>query len=526
MNMVTGWTGSSACALQAALRMSNEAFAAHLDVGVRTVAGWHQKPGVRPRPEMQQLLDTALERASASVRRRFAVMAGQAHDVPEPRDGEAEDTERRLGRDPNIHKALECLDEMAGREPGVSRQAVAARFGQLDWRQLEDRANRRGRVSRQRIARALGEYYRDELPSGHGRYRARCGRGDEVETSVLTHPAWLDVGCDLASGDTLHLTAVGVPDSPLDIDAADAATQRLAEVLVAGTRFVDMPLYRLLDVNIGAGRIGGSVGLTRFARYALTLDLLEGELADALASGVDLRRGSLPLRDRYLPDLASVLDIGGRLCAGGALALCAIARPAGVYRRHADYVLLVQERSGSVVNANRQLAVIPKGFHQPMTDFANDSRIVATLLRETEEELFGREDIDNTLAGHDCVADPMHSSRLSEPLRWLTENPGSLRMECTAFGLNLVSGNFEFACLLVVESPDFWHRFGGQVEANWESSSLRQYSSLDSPALADLALDSAWSNEGVFAFLQGLRRLKETGGERVRVPEIEWKVEP
>jgi hypothetical protein len=160
-----------------------------------------------------------------------------------------------------------------------------------------------------------------------------------------------------------------------------------------------------------------------------------------------------------------------------------------------------------------------------MTDFANDARIAATLLREMEEELFGREDIDNTLIGQKRVADPMHPSRLSEPLRWLTENPGTLRMECTAFGLNLVSGNFEFACLLVVESTDFWHRFGGIVEANWESSALRQYSSLDSASLSALACDDAWSNEGVFAFLQGLRRLKQIGGDRVNVPEIEWKVE-
>ena len=57
MDLVTGWTGRAACALQAALRMSNEAFAEHLGIAVRTVAGWHQKPGLRPRPEMQQVLD-------------------------------------------------------------------------------------------------------------------------------------------------------------------------------------------------------------------------------------------------------------------------------------------------------------------------------------------------------------------------------------------------------------------------------------------------------------------------------------
>jgi hypothetical protein len=52
--------------------------------------------------------------------------------------------------------------------------------------------------------------------------------------------------------------------------------------------------------------------------------------------------------------------------------------------------------------------------------------------------------------------------------------PGTLKIECTGFGLNLVSRNFEFACLIVIDSEDFWHRCGGQVEASWESSALRQ----------------------------------------------------
>jgi len=100
-----------------------------------------------------------------------------------------------------------------------------------------------------------------------------------------------------------------------------------------------------------------------------------------------------------------------------------------------------------VLNAARRLAVIPKGFHQPLTDIRGDAQIGATLLREMEEELFGRDDLDNTL-NELRHADPMHPSRLSEPLRYLLAQPGRLRMECTAFGLNLVSGNYEFASLI------------------------------------------------------------------------------
>ena len=207
------------------------------------------------------------------------------------------------------------------------------------------------------------------------------------------------------------------------------------------------------------------------------------------------------------------------------LALCAIARPAGLHGA-ADYLLLIQQRSGNVVNANRQLAVIPKGFHQPVADLGGDTQIGATLLREMEEELFGREDIDNTI-GDQRSADPMHPTRLSEPMRWLLEEPlgTRVRIDCTGFGVNLVSGNYEFPSLIVIDDEEFWARFGGLIEANWESSNLRRYSTLDTALLTELLDDVAWSNEGLFAVLQGFRRLAELGGQRVRLPSVEWEIQ-
>jgi hypothetical protein len=158
-----------------------------------------------------------------------------------------------------------------------------------------------------------------------------------------------------------------------------------------------------------------------------------------------------------------------------------------------------------------------------LTDIREDAPIGATLQREMEEELFGREDIDHTISDQRSV-DPMHPSRLSEPMRWLIETPDALRMECTGFGLNLVSGNYEFASLIVIEDEKFWSQFGGQVEANWESASLRRYSSLDSRLLTELIEEVAWSNEGLFALLQGLRRLSRIGGHRVNLPTVTWEI--
>ena len=143
--------------------MSNETFAAHLGIGVRTVADWHQKPGMRPRPEMQQILDAALARAPAAAGERFAVLTGEpahAKSARQDEDAATADTEHRLITDHNISGALNRLDQLAAWEPGTARRKVAARLVSLDRRDLLDRASRRSRIGQRGIADALGQYYR------------------------------------------------------------------------------------------------------------------------------------------------------------------------------------------------------------------------------------------------------------------------------------------------------------------------------------------------------------------------------
>jgi 8-oxo-dGTP diphosphatase len=78
VDVIDMWNGRTACALQAALRMTNESFATHLGVAVRTVAGWHKDPEVVPRTEIQAALDTTHEKADPAVQLRFARMARPA----------------------------------------------------------------------------------------------------------------------------------------------------------------------------------------------------------------------------------------------------------------------------------------------------------------------------------------------------------------------------------------------------------------------------------------------------------------
>jgi len=106
MTTVWRWTGREAKLLRQALRFSVRDFAARLGVGIRTVNRWEaRQAGITPLPYMQQVLDTALERASDEVKDRFAegvaltrrdelVVAERQHsgsDAPDERVDDAED---------------------------------------------------------------------------------------------------------------------------------------------------------------------------------------------------------------------------------------------------------------------------------------------------------------------------------------------------------------------------------------------------------------------------------------------------
>ncbi len=67
-------------------------------------------------------------------------------------------------------------------------------------------------------------------------------------------------------------------------------------------------------------------------------------------------------------------------------------------------------------------------------------------------------------------------------------------------------------------------RYGGRIETNWEARGIREYSNLDAGLVAQLVADEAWSDEGLFGLLQGLRRLQEVGGSRVSLPTVKWNL--
>lgn len=519
VEVVDTWTGRHASALRRALRLTNEALAEELGTAVRTVAKWNAAPDIVPVPDLQRALDTMLDRAPEAARTRFGLLV--AADLP-PAPLVTEAAAAKLaGVASGAAQALAWVDQAAGWEPDTATGVLTELAATLDRREVRRRAEARAQVSRDAVAAALARYYKPG--DGHGLYAGRCA-GGTLTTSIMTRPDWLDLRLPLGAGyERLRFDPTAADGVRVDQLGAYAAVDRIAAGLQADLRMVNAPIYRLTDLAVSAEGIAGAVAVAGFFDYALTLDLLETELGDALAAGRPASRGSLPLRDRYLPDVAGVLDVGRRMCAGGPPALTAIARPPGRGRPRPDFLLLVQERSGRVLNAARRLAVIPKSFHGPLVDYAEDAQVYRSVEREMEEELFGREDVDNVLCDQ-RRADPMHRSRLSAPMGWLADHldDETWRMECTGFGFNLLTGNYEFASLIAITDPSWWTAYGGHIEANWESAGLRRYSTLDRAAVTALILDPAWSNEGLFALLQGLRRLAEIGGDRTDLPAIDW----
>jgi hypothetical protein len=415
---------------------------------------------------------------------------------------------------------------------------VVDRVRQLERDPDRDRQQRdylRGRVTREQLVGALFDYYPAPMPAGHAFYQAIVD-GTMLPTTVLVKPEWLGLQVRLgteAERFQFHWpSTVSLPIPHLAGEALDAAIQRLAAVELASTVLIADPVYRLLRVVIERDHLEADVTLMTFAEYALTMDLLEAELVQALVdqhstSTSPGRHGrlSLPLRDAYLPSILHAMDVRGRVCAGGVVALLAAARPAVPgERRQPDYALLVQERSPRVLNAVGKLAVIPKAFHEPTVEPAAEAQLAASLRRELEEELLGREELGHLVAGDYHRVDPFHHDLLSAPLRWLLEHqdPGVWRMECVGFGINLLSGNYEFACLILIDDDEWWGRFGSQIETNWEIERIHRYSSRDPVGLRELMLDPRWSNEGLFAFNEGLRRLAELDtSQRVVAPTID-----
>lgn len=383
---------------------------------------------------------------------------------------------------------------------------------------------------RQNITDFLGQYYGRDAIGGAGYQLYGASINDQtVTTTLLVRPSWVR-GCITLRGDgdpgdgrdDWALTSAPVPGTPMPEPMLDRALNRLAQVAAAGEGgpvMINKPLYSLRDLDIDGGGLRATFGVDAFAHYALTYDLLEAELAEALRSEA---APALPLRDALLPDVRAVVDTERRLCAGGLAGLFAMARPS-MGGRPADFAFVVQQRSSKVLNVAGRLSVMPKAFHQHLVSPDDEVSVGTTLRRELEEELFGREDVDESWGRPKLALNPYHEQVLSAPMRWLAD-AGTATYQCTGAGLNLLTGNFEFACLIIVPDEQFWNQFSGSCTPNWEAAGAELHSTADPGRLATLITDPRWTEEGVFALVQGLRALQQQHPDRVRLPDIALEV--
>lgn len=208
VDVVPAWTGRLAVELQRAMRLTNEAFAAHLGVSTRTVAKWHETPDAEPIATTQEILDAALFAADTSIQRRFALLAegkskleqlnGSASQAP-LRPWELVDTLTRT----NISAA--ALDEMEHTVeqycisyPTSPPRILIAPVNQQMAR-LREALTHAQRLSVQRrcvrlvglLAGIAGNLYVDIGMPDNARAMFRAGRHAATETDDTDLAAWL-----------------------------------------------------------------------------------------------------------------------------------------------------------------------------------------------------------------------------------------------------------------------------------------------------------------------------------------------
>lgn len=86
MQVIAQWTGGHADALRRSLRMASDPFARYLGVAPRTVANWRKDPEMIPQPRQQEILDTALDKASERAKAQFSAFVSEM--VSHPADTE------------------------------------------------------------------------------------------------------------------------------------------------------------------------------------------------------------------------------------------------------------------------------------------------------------------------------------------------------------------------------------------------------------------------------------------------------
>ncbi|SDK83722.1 hypothetical protein SAMN05428985_106301 [Nocardioides sp. YR527] len=290
MPEVETWTGAEARLLRTvALRLSLRDFADCLGIPSRTISKWEQAGATRvPRPHMQAMLDTALERADPAARARFETALAE-HDGAIPRDEQtspvtdlAADQTRGLEFDDLSRRELLRLMTMAG-----SLIAMPGFGDDLDWDRIEHMADGARRIDPESVS----EY---AALNGHlWRVFALAKTKRHTYPLVREHLGVLVSALQRSHGEDVH--------SELCSLVADLF-QLAGEILFDSNRYTDAAHCYTLAAS--ASREGGAYDLwaTALTRQAF-IGVYERQFASArpmlaLAASV-ARRGDSDLSTRY-----------------------------------------------------------------------------------------------------------------------------------------------------------------------------------------------------------------------------------
>jgi hypothetical protein len=343
--------------------------------------------------------------------------------------------------------------------------------------------------------------------------------GKPVFTSIVGKQNYLQLNLELLDSNEECILKSGAPES-FNIPA-EIAGQILADIEQRELRIWDAPIYNLTSFSVNQSVLRAEFVLGHFMQYRLSLGALWDELVQALIDSkysvdklLSERERCLSFRQKFLSNSRAIADYSKRICVGGVNVMVALQRP----DPWDDFAIPVQRRSAILSEGQNMISLVPQAFHQHMIDPYEGVSFSRTIYRELFEELFGGEEATKDLKR---LREDWYME-VCKPFEWLRGNRNHYRLVCTGFGLNLMSGTYEIAILLIVRNPSFWKKFSPMLITNWETAEAISplISSKDAETLRSMLSNPAWTGASLFSLCLGLCYLSNLEPSRVNMPNI------
>ncbi|MBP2417506.1 helix-turn-helix domain-containing protein [Microlunatus capsulatus] len=437
VTVVTHWTAGKATVLQAATRMSQEAFAGYLGVSPRTVAKWRERPEADLRPTTSELLDTVLSRLDDLTRERFTLL---------------------LAAEPvTVSGGLVESPNGTGPAPARPTPDAVVQASQARWLDVRQYLTESGIGLASRTAALYDPVLRiDQLPA-------------------LSAAAWLPERPVPLEAITLRWEAE--PPAPrITGEQAEArqtlplrAPGRAFERYTTAIRYLKSPAlfenrhsYRLLNVDWRGGGGELTFGLSTFFDKLDSAEPFAHEAATAELAG-QLDWTQLPYRSL----VTDPFDLADRPVNPGISTLTIRwDREAG----KGTFFLL--QRNPSQVTNGRHYSLLPAGEFQPASisteSVATDLDLWRNMVREYSEEMLGQPEHDGS-SGRPIDYDTWRFYRDMSAAR----TSGELRVYALGIVLDALSLNSSIATVAVVESRAFDRLFRDLVDTNAEGTLIK-----------------------------------------------------